>query len=103
MIFNSGNCNVYSFPNKGPQPDVWNITYPISGTLLIGQGRNYGPYTSAIYAYISVNWAPTDQTLSVILMNLDTNIRYSIIVSNPALSGNSKNINYIGTITISYQ
>ncbi|MBC7194934.1 MAG: hypothetical protein H5U37_04690 [Caldisericia bacterium] len=123
LIFNSKNLNIYSFSNKGPLPDVWNVTYPISGTLSPGQQNNYGPYTSATYVTITVNWTPSDQGLIIGLLcantggyelryfrngyastswNLNYNYYYIIIILNPSYS-NTKTINYNGTIIISYQ
>ena len=110
------------YAESKPEPKVWNVNYPVSGTLNPGESDRYGPYTSAVSLAVSVTWTPQDQSLSIMLYcvetgsqslkifyggsgyvswSLDYNKTYYVYVASPALS-NTKTLRYSGVITVTF-
>lgn len=104
-------------------PQVWKITVPVSGTLLPGNSRFYGPYSGYIYLAVSLNWTPVDQVVQVGFsytdgsgggwwnlfggsgtagFNLDWTKSFYVYIWSPS-PPNTKTVNFNGTLTLFFQ
>lgn len=101
------------------KPQVWNLSFLISGSLEPNTIFIRGPYSGYLYLVISVNWAPSNQVLYVGFkyldspnlylswlsngsgtagFSLDFSRSFQTLVYNP--SPNSQPVNYEGTVTL---
>jgi hypothetical protein len=101
------------------EPLVITVPISINGTLIPRTFDSYGPYSSCLYVYVQVTWSPVDQILGIALEDIDAGEgygywftdgsasagfstdwqrRYNILILSYA--GNTKILNYNGTITL---
>jgi|GEM_PF-3941959 len=105
------------------EPQVWNTSFPISGSLEPNYLHAYGPYSGYLYLTISINWSPSNQVLDVGFKYLDSpNFYYSRLSNGSGTAGfsldpsrsfqvmiynpsppNNQTINYSGTVTMFFQ
>ncbi|MGB9875780.1 MAG: hypothetical protein ACPLOU_06585 [bacterium] len=105
------------------EPQVWQTSFPISGSLALNYIAAYGPYSGYIYLTISMNWTSSNQVLDVGFKYLDSpNFYYSrlsngsgtagfsldpsrsfeIMIYNPS-PPNDQTVNYSGTVILFFQ
>ena len=58
------------------EPEIIKKSIPIYGELFPGDGDVYGPYGSCVAIYVDVSWGPSDQTLGIVLLEVDTGHSY---------------------------